>query len=138
MKRKIIAILAAVITVFGIIIAAAAATGSGSAKPTTNSVSSVSIVVTCTGCLSNNPNSYQFSGATDNGGTSVTYDGNATQTYTLQRNGAGLWIVSFDFQKSTTDGSLELRATLSNGTTVFDQTTSASYGVVSGSFSVGS
>ena len=99
-------------------------------------VSSGTLTVTCTSCNSGNPNSYQFSGSIDNAGTSNSYDGNVTQTYTVQRQDmTSYWIVSWDFQKSTTDGSMEVKFVLGNGTTVFDQTTTASYGVVSGSFS---
>jgi len=86
-------------------------------------VNSGTLVVFCTSCSGNNPSNYQWSGSIDNSATSATYDGNGTQTYMLQRGSNTIWIVSWAIQKSTIGGTLELKFTLDNGTTVFDQNT---------------
>jgi hypothetical protein len=60
--------------------------------------------------------------------------------FSVQGDGSSSWsvggqIVSWSFQNENQNGTLTVTLTLDNGTTVFNQTTTASYGVVSGSWS---
>lgn len=98
-------------------------------------VNSGTLTISCASCSGSNPNNYLWSGSVDNAGTSVSYDGNLTQSYTLQRGSNSFWIVSWEFQKSTTAGTLVVTFTLDNGTIVNNANTTASYGLVSGAWS---
>jgi|SRR5579875_2433331 len=107
----------------------------GSHAAQTANVQSATILVTCSGCSSGIIGSSQFSGAVDNNNAQVTLDGNNSLSYHVSRDGNSFWVFSWTFQKSTSDGTLDIRVTLDNGQVAFDNSTSAAYGVVSGSWS---
>jgi len=98
------------------------------------SVNNGTLLVSCVNCSGGQVGSSQFIGDFGSTSNSKSIDGNGTASYTMTRGSDPIWIVSWMFDKSTVDGMLSVRFTLDNGTMMYNENTTASYGAVSGSF----
>ncbi len=110
----------------------------GSHAAQTANIQSISIVVSCNGCdppgTSFIGNS-QFTGSIDNNNVQISVSGNNTMTWHESRNGNSLWSMGWSFQKSGVSGTLEVKLIADDGRILFDNSTSSSYGIVSGGWS---
>ncbi len=140
-KRKVVLVGMILLIVIIAVVVVLTASVNQVTKP---DITSATIHVTCSGCVAiTSLGNYTFSGAIDNGGSSTsvqsTNSTTSSQDFSITRvNTNSVWIISFSFQKNSQPGTLEVKVTLNTGQVVFDQNTSANYGVVAGSYSTAS
>jgi hypothetical protein len=91
-------------------------------------------IVTCSNCTGEQYLNFTFFGFYGGGGARILAEGNGTQNFTISRDNANPWIVNYQFQKTTIQGILNVEFILNNGQVVEDNSTTQSYGVVSGQY----
>ena len=76
----------------------------------------------------------EYGGYYDNSGNWTWIQGNGTNRYLISSNNSNPWSVKYQIQKFTADGTLDVEFILRNGTVVAGNSTTQSYGIVSGEY----